>query len=141
MTFVPTGKITFFLVQVIWINSGTTRPCKLPVCLVSDRDIVLTAGMNDQHVADERLFTFYRAMVLVWIMFGLGYLLMIMGFIITFIRSERVERLQQKLANNIKHTHSKMWNSVTRDVHHLRCVLNEMYVMTLQVNISLIITS
>jgi hypothetical protein len=141
VTPVSAGKATFFLVQVIRINSGTTRPCKQPVCLVSDRDTVLTAGQNDQHLDDERLFLFYRVVVLVWIMFGLGYLLMIMGYLTSFLRSKRVARLERKLANNIKLTQAKLWNSFTRDVHHLRRVLNEMYVMTLKVNLSLIITS
>jgi hypothetical protein len=141
MTSVPAGKAKFFLVQVMWISRGTTRPYKPPVCLVSDRDIVLTAGQNDQHLDDERLFLFYRVMVLVWIMFGLGYLLMIMGFLTSFLRSKRVARLERKLANNIKLTQAKLWNSFTRDVHNLRRVLNEMYVMTLKVNSSLIITS
>jgi hypothetical protein len=108
---------------------------------VSDRDIVLTAGQNDQHLDDERLFMFYRVMVLLWILFGLGYLLMIMGFLTSFFRSKRVERLEDKLADNIKLTQAKLWNNVTRDVHHLRRVLNEMYVMTLKVNLSLTITS
>lgn len=126
--------------QVMWISRGTTRSCKLPGN-VSDTDIVLTAGQNDQHLDSETVFLLYRVMVLVWIMFGLGYLLMIMGFLTSFLRSKKVARLERKLANNIKLTQAKLWSSFTRDVHHLRRVLNEMYVMTLKVNFSLIITS
>ena len=85
-------------------------------------------------------FKFYRTMMLVWIIFGLGYLIMIMGFLTRFLRSKRVARLERKLANNIKLTQSKLWSNLTRDVNFLRRILNEMYVMTLKVNFSLIIT-
>jgi hypothetical protein len=66
---------------------------------------------------------------------------MSMGFLTAFLRSKRVARIERKLANNIKLTQSKLWSNITRDVHHLRRILNEMYVMTLKVNFSLIITS
>jgi hypothetical protein len=81
----------------------------------------------------------YKVMLLVWIVFGLGYLVMILGFITSAMRSKKVARLERKLANNIKHTQSKLWSSLTRDVNHLRRVLNEMYVMTLKVKLSLIV--
>lgn len=83
----------------------------------------------------------YKVMLLVWIVFGLGYLVMILGFISSAMRSKRVARLERKLAINIKHTHSKLWSSLARDVSYLRRVLNEMYVMKLKVKLSLIITS
>ena len=83
----------------------------------------------------------YRMMVLIWILSGLGYLMMIMGFITAFLRSKRLARIERKLANNIKLTQSKLWNSLTSDVHYLQHILNEMYVMKLKVNYSLIIAS
>ena len=46
----------------------------------------------------------YKVMLLVWIVFGLGYLVMILGFITSAMRSKKVARLERKLANNIKHT-------------------------------------
>jgi hypothetical protein len=66
---------------------------------------------------------------------------MIMGFLTAFMRSKKMTRIERKLANNIKLTQTKLWSSLTRDVNNLRRVLNEMYVMTLKVNFSLIITS
>jgi len=66
---------------------------------------------------------------------------MIMGFLTAFMRSKKMARIERKLAKNIKLTQSKLWTSLTRDVHHLRRVLNEMYVMTLKVKFLLIIIS
>jgi hypothetical protein len=79
----------------------------------------------------------YKVMLLVWILFGLGYLVMILGFITSAMRSKKMARIERKLASNIKHTHSKLWSTFTRDVNYLRRVLNEMYVMTLKVTNSL----
>ena len=67
--------------------------------------------------------------------------MMIFGFLTAFLRSEKVARIERKLAKNIKQTQSKLWSTLTRDVNYLRRILNEMYVMTLKVNFSLIITS
>ena len=105
---------------------------------MSDRDIVLSAGQNDQHLDSETVFLLYRVMTLIWILFGLGYLLMIMGYVTAFLRSKKVARIEQKLANNIKLTQSKLWSSLTHEINYLRRILNEMYVMTLKVNFMLI---
>jgi len=83
----------------------------------------------------------YRVMTLIWILIGLGYLMMIMGFLTAFMRSKQMARIERKLAKNIKLTQSKLWTSLTREVHQLRRVLNETYVMALKVHFSLIITS
>ena len=83
----------------------------------------------------------YRVMTLIWILFGLGYLMMIFGYLTAFLRSKKVARIERKLANNIKLTQSKLWSTLTRDVNYFRRILNEMYVMTLKVKFSLIITA
>jgi hypothetical protein len=134
------GKGTFILVQVRWISRGATRTCKL-LGEVSDRDVVLTAGQNGPQQDNKSVFLFYRVMTLIWILFGLGYLLMIMGYLTAFFRSEKLARIERKLAKNIKHTQSKLWSNLTHEVNYLRRILNEMYVMKLEVNFSLIITS
>ena len=87
------------------------------------------------------MFVLYRVMTLIWILFGLGYLMMIFGYLTAFLRSKKVARIERKLANNIKLTQSKLWSTLTRDVNNFRRILNEMYVMTLKVKFSLIITS
>jgi hypothetical protein len=107
--------------------------CKLSVLLGS----VCDAGQTDKHRDSETLFLLYKVLLLVWIVFGLGYLVMILGFITRAMRSKRMARLERKLASNIKQTQSKIWSSFTRDVSYLRRILNEMYVMTLKVPSSL----
>lgn len=72
-------------------------------------------------------------MVLVWIMFGLGYMLMIVGFLTRVMRSKKVRKIEHKLANTIKATQSKIWNEFSQDVTYLRRMLNEMYLLKIQV--------
>lgn len=98
---------------------------------------VFASGQTDKHRDSTALYTLYKVMLLVWIVFGLGYLVMILGFITRAMRSKRMARLERKLATNIRQTHSKLWNSFTRDVSYLRQVINAMYVLTLKVTNSL----
>lgn len=98
---------------------------------------VFASGQTDKHRDSEALYLLYKVMLLVWIVFGLGYLVMILGFITRAMQSKKVARLEHKLATNIRQTHSKLWNSFTRDVSYLRHVINEMYVLTLKVTNSL----
>jgi ABC-type maltose transport system permease subunit len=98
---------------------------------------VFSSGQTDKHRDSEGLYLLYKVMLLVWIVFGLGYLVMILGFITRAMRSKKMAQLERKLATNIKQTHSKLWNSLTRDVSYLRHIINEMYVLTLKVIISL----
>ncbi|XP_023702883.1 open rectifier potassium channel protein 1 isoform X2 [Cryptotermes secundus] len=90
------------------------------------------AGQTDKHRDSEGLYLMYKVMLLVWIVFGLGYLVMILGFITRAMRSKKVAQLERKLATNLRQTHSKLWNTFTRDVSYLRHVINEMYVLTLK---------
>lgn len=46
----------------------------------------------------------YKIFLLVWIIVGLGYLVMILGFISRGMRSKRIHKLEKMLANNIKRT-------------------------------------
>ncbi|XP_046422170.1 open rectifier potassium channel protein 1 [Neodiprion fabricii] len=75
---------------------------------------------------------FYKAFLIIWISFGLGYLVMIMSFISRGMRSKRIARIEHKLAMNLKHTQSKIWNEVNKDVNYLRRVFNEIYMMKLK---------
>ena len=120
---------------------GQPEPATYWTRCLFDGDNVLSAGQNNQHLDSETVFLLYRVMTLIWILFGLGYLMMIFGFITAFLRSKKVARIERKLANNIKLTQSKLWSSLTRDVNYLRRILNEMYVMAIKVNFILIITS
>lgn len=93
----------------------------------------VAAGQTDKNRDSAALYLLYKVTLLVWILFGLGYLVMILGFITSAMRSKRMARIERKLASNLKQTHSKLWHTFTRDVRYLRRVLNEMYVMALKV--------
>ncbi|XP_059479876.1 open rectifier potassium channel protein 1 isoform X2 [Neocloeon triangulifer] len=73
----------------------------------------------------EGLLGAYRAFIVLWIMFGLGYLAMILSFITRAMRSSRLRRLEQRLARRIKS--ARLWN--TGEIGYLRRVLNELYLL------------
>lgn len=68
-------------------------------------------------------FTFYQIFVLVWFVFGLSYILMLIGFIARGMQSKRIRRFEKQLAENIKMTHNRIWNGVSKDVGYLRRIL------------------
>ncbi|XP_065347355.1 open rectifier potassium channel protein 1 isoform X2 [Cloeon dipterum] len=67
----------------------------------------------------------YRAFIVLWIMFGLGYLAMILSFITRAMRSSRLRRLEKRLAHRIKS--ARLWHS--GEIGYLRRVLNELYLL------------
>lgn len=77
----------------------------------------------------------YKIFLIFWMTFGLGYILMCMGFILRGLKSKRLARLEHKLANNLKITQERIWNGVTRDVGYLRRILNELYLVNFKVKI------
>lgn len=79
-------------------------------------------------------FIAYKIFLIVWITFGLGYLVMVIGFLTQGLRSKRMKNLEHKLAQNLKVTQSKIWNGVTKDVSYLRKILNEVYLMRFKVS-------
>lgn len=60
-----------------------------------------------------------------WIIFGLGYLIMLLGYLTRAMRSKKVVKLEQKLIEAL--TRSKIWNGVTKDLGYLRRIMNELY--------------
>ncbi|XP_063238441.1 open rectifier potassium channel protein 1-like [Bacillus rossius redtenbacheri] len=96
----------------------------------------LVAGQ--QNDGPERWYTVaYKACLIVWVVFGLGYIVMILGFLTRAMRSKRLARLEHKLAANLRHTHSRLWGGVTRDVAYVRRVLNELYLLKMKVRLLL----
>ncbi|XP_066597403.1 open rectifier potassium channel protein 1-like [Prorops nasuta] len=71
-------------------------------------------------------FILYKTFLILWISFGLGYLVMIMTFIARGMRSKKITRIEHKLAMNLKHTQSKIWNEFNKEVNYLRRVFNEL---------------
>ncbi|XP_065347356.1 open rectifier potassium channel protein 1 isoform X3 [Cloeon dipterum] len=72
----------------------------------------------------------YRAFIVLWIMFGLGYLAMILSFITRAMRSSRLRRLEKRLAHRIKS--ARLWHS--GEIGYLRRVLNELYLLKFKVH-------
>ncbi|XP_074101515.1 open rectifier K[+] channel 1 [Cotesia typhae] len=68
----------------------------------------------------------YKAFLIIWISFGLGYIVMIMTFITRGFKSKKITQLEHKLAVNIKHTQNKVFNQLTRDINYLRRIFNEL---------------
>lgn len=80
-------------------------------------------------------FQLYQGFVLLWFVFGLSYILMLIGFIARGMRSKRIARLENQLAENIKLTHQRIWHGVGKDVGYLRKILHEVYLMRFRVSI------
>lgn len=79
-------------------------------------------------------YIFYQVFVLVWFVFGLSYILMLIGFIARGMQSKKIARLEQQLMDNLKLTHNRLWNGVSKDVSYLRRILNEVNIMRFRVN-------
>ncbi|KAF4532849.1 hypothetical protein B566_EDAN001452 [Ephemera danica] len=75
------------------------------------------------------LLAVYRTFIVLWIVFGLGYLAMILSFITRAMRSSRIRRLEQRVAKRFKSTHARLWHGASRDLRYLRRVLNELYML------------
>ncbi|KAK3916115.1 Open rectifier potassium channel protein 1 [Frankliniella fusca] len=84
----------------------------------------LVAGQNPYKT--DVSYTLYKVFLIVWLVFGLGYLFMVLGFITDAMRSKRMA----KLSKAVKLTQSKLWNGMVHEMPHLmRRVLNELYLL------------
>lgn len=79
-------------------------------------------------------FILYKTFLICWISFGLGYIVMIMTFIARGMRSKKITRIEHKLATNLKHTQSKIWNEFNKEINYLRRVFNELQLSKVKVN-------
>lgn len=79
-------------------------------------------------------FILYKIFLICWISFGLGYIVMIMTFIARGMRSKKITRIEHKLATNLKHTQSKIWNEFNKEINYLRRVFNELQLSKVKVN-------
>ncbi|XP_028166118.1 uncharacterized protein LOC114356923 [Ostrinia furnacalis] len=84
----------------------------------------LVAGTVNNGFKYGYFFT-YQIFLIVWITFGLGYIVMLLGFITSGMRSERVHRLEQKLSNQFKSTQNRILQGFTRDIATIRKIINE----------------
>ncbi|XP_012136396.1 open rectifier K[+] channel 1 isoform X2 [Megachile rotundata] len=81
---------------------------------------------QDNSKGNGIFFILYKAFLICWISFGLGYTVMIMTFIARGMRSKKITRIEHKLAINLKHTQSKIWNELNKEMNYLRRVFNEL---------------
>ncbi|KAJ8947911.1 hypothetical protein NQ318_005138 [Aromia moschata] len=66
------------------------------------------AGANNVHDFGPVIYNFYKVFLLVWVIGGLGYVVMILGFITQGMRSKRVVEIEKMLAANIIKTPQKI---------------------------------
>ncbi|CAH2041569.1 unnamed protein product, partial [Iphiclides podalirius] len=91
----------------------------------------LVAGTINNGFKYGYFFT-YQIFLIVWITFGLGYIVMLLGFITSGMRSERVHRLEHKLANQLKTTQNKIFQGFTKDIAIIRKIINEANLLKLK---------
>ncbi|CAG9788110.1 unnamed protein product [Diatraea saccharalis] len=84
----------------------------------------LVAGTVNNGFKYGYFFT-YQIFLIVWITFGLGYIVMLLGFITSGMRSESVHRIEQKLAYQLKSTQNKILQGFTKDITNIRKIINE----------------
>ena len=72
---------------------------------------------------------FYRTLIVTWIVFGLGYLVMVINIITKGFRSKPVVELEKKMAARIRATR----NRLAEDALLLRQLVNEIKVINVKV--------
>ncbi len=70
----------------------------------------------------------YKSSIIIWIIFGLGYLIMILGFISKGMTHKKVRVVIEKRLNTIRFTKEKL----SRDIDYMRRVVNELYLMKIK---------
>ena len=91
---------------------------------------------SGQLTNDSQWYYVYKIVLIFWIIFGLGYLVMILSFISQAMRCKKMADLERKLAQNLKHAHSKVLKEINRDVSSVRRLLNELYLLKYKVRMS-----
>uniref|UniRef100_A0A8D8U251 Open rectifier potassium channel protein 1 n=3 Tax=Cacopsylla melanoneura TaxID=428564 RepID=A0A8D8U251_9HEMI len=86
----------------------------------------LVAGQTNN---TKEFYDIYKVFLIFWIMIGLGYLVMILGFISRGMRCQQMSKIEQKLSQNLKLTQSKVWNEFMKDITYVRRMMNEMYLI------------
>ena len=91
--------------------------------------VLLLALAGQTSRGEDGPYLAYRVALVVWIIFGLGYLLMLLGLISRALRGKQVARLEHALAQQIRGAEKR----VARDLRYMRRVLNELYLQKLKV--------
>lgn len=98
--------------------------------------LFVTGQDNTKSRCHGPFFILYKAFLIVWIVFGLGYMVMIITFITRGMRSKKIVRLEHKLAMNLKQTQSKIWGEFNKEVNYFRRVFNELQLSKVKVSYS-----
>ncbi|XP_074039309.1 open rectifier K[+] channel 1 isoform X2 [Leptinotarsa decemlineata] len=80
------------------------------------------AGVQNVHGFDPLIEAGYQIFLLVWVIGGIGYVLMVIGFITQGMRSKKIAKIEKMLSENIKRTPHKIR-------HELRTLLHEFLFM------------
>ncbi|RZF47715.1 hypothetical protein LSTR_LSTR005979 [Laodelphax striatellus] len=119
--FIPSGFFVYF--------EGWTFDESIYYAFVT----LTTIGYGDfvagQTGSDNPWYNIYKVLLIIWFMFGLGYLVMILGFIARAMQSKKIARLEQAVTQTLKQTQNKIWKEFTHEVTVVRRALNEMYLL------------
>lgn len=109
------------MLQVIFIYFYSTTYFYCSICLFltlnsSTLPTFIFSAVKDNDFP-RPYFTAYKIFLLVWIIIGLGYLVMVMGFISQAYKSKRLHELEHMLAQNIKRTPQKIREEIRNLLH------------------------
>lgn len=76
----------------------------------------------------------YQIFLIVWITFGLGYIVMLLGFITSGMRSKGVHMLEKKIASQFKNTQNRILQGFTKDITAIRKIVNEANLIKIRVS-------
>ncbi|XP_042894140.1 uncharacterized protein LOC122267977 isoform X2 [Penaeus japonicus] len=71
----------------------------------------------------------YKIVMVVWIVFGLGYIVMIITFIQKALKSKKIHRVEQKVARTLKKQAAKIHQNLQTDLKRLREVVTALSVL------------
>ncbi|XP_076063209.1 uncharacterized protein LOC143038106 isoform X3 [Oratosquilla oratoria] len=74
----------------------------------------------------------YKISIVVWIIFGLGYLVMIIGFIQKAIKSKKVKTVERKFARALRRQANKFNQNLPRELKLMRKLLNAITLMQMK---------
>ncbi|XP_042855277.1 open rectifier potassium channel protein 1-like isoform X2 [Penaeus japonicus] len=72
----------------------------------------------------------YKIVMVVWIVFGLGYIVMIITFIQKALKSKKIHKIEQKLARTLKRQAAKIHHNLHTDLKRLREVVTALSVLS-----------
>ena len=129
-------KIQPFTIKLLFHHArAQTKPSNIILTTLYHNETLnfIVASGQDNAKGSGVWFGFYKFFLIVWISFGLGYLVMVMTFISRGLRSKKIAQIEHKLALKLKHTQSKIWQEFNEDVSYLRRVFNELQLSKVKV--------